>query len=152
MTQLTEAAEFFSQMPITALAAAVDALGYEDPANMLQQMLALQRALKLQFEARDNARPFEPTALFNLAYALYVNNDDLQINVDPIEFPFDTSEAEDATWVRAWVRLPADQIETEIERLTAEQAEKAQALIDLEEQEIALFGERGVDRLSGGND
>ena len=159
---LVEAAELFAKLPLTALAAAIEALGYESPTFEMSRMLSIQQQLKSQFEERDNMDPAEAEALYNLACELYANEDDLQTNVDPLELPFDQSVAdgdgdEDSggTWAHAWVWVPNDALSAEVTRLKKEREEKALAdrkaadkefhdACVLRQQEVALHGEQGT--------
>jgi hypothetical protein len=121
---LIDAAEFFTLMPITVLTQAVEALRYENPQDELSRVLTLQKALKQDFEARNNVDPDMAEALYNLANEHYDNEEELQTNVDPLELPFDMSEADEGTWAHAWVWVPNDELEKEVWRLQEERRQK----------------------------
>jgi len=149
MSELIDAAEYFSKVPLVALAMTAEAMHYEDPAFEMSEMISLQQRLRMQFLERDNGDPDEGEALYSLAHAAYANDDVMQTNVDPLEIPFDRSKTDTGTWVRAWVWVPVEELDAEIKRLRAEREKDEQAEFDLAEQDVALFGERGVDVVKG---
>jgi len=142
---LINAAELVTKIPLTTLAKIVEAMGYENPAHEMTRLLTLQQQLKSQLEENADTDLDRAEALYTLARDAYANEDEMQINVDPPDLPFDISESDDGTWVQAWVWVPADQIEDEVARLKAKRAEEnksRQAAADLADQEAALFGEQ----------
>ena len=114
---LIDVAEFFTSMPITVLAQAVEARGYENPQAELSRVLTLQEVLKSSFEKRDNMNPAKAEALYNRAKENYANDDYMQTNVDPLQMPFDMVEVDEGTWASAWVWVPNDELEKEVQRL-----------------------------------
>jgi UDP-N-acetyl-D-mannosaminuronate dehydrogenase len=121
---LIDAAELFVSMPVTVLAQAVEALGYENPQYEMSRVLSLQQALKQDFESRNNMALDLAEALYNLADEAYANEDDMQTNVDPLEMPFDMSEADEGTWAHAWVWVPNDELEKEVWRIQEERRQQ----------------------------
>jgi len=147
---LIEAAEIFAAMDVTQLAAAAMQGHAENPAHTLSRMLDVQQRIQIELEYTDNADPDVTEALYNLASRFYaIDSGVMQTNVDPVTLPFDVSAADDGSWVSAWVWVPAYELEGELSRIKSERDKAAQAAADLEEQDVALFGERGVDVVKG---
>jgi hypothetical protein len=106
--------ELFAELPLMALAAVVDQKYYANPQEELTQVLRLQMRARQWVEERENLDSSHLDAVYNLASELYANESEMQINVDPLQFPFDISEADEGTWAHAWVWVPNEDIEKEI--------------------------------------
>jgi len=149
---LIEAAEIFAAMDVTQLAAAAMQGHAENPAHALSRMLDVQQRIQIELEHMDNADPDVAEALYSLASKHYANDWEMQTNVDPVTLPFDVSAAEGGNWVSAWVWIPSLDLEEEVSRIKAERDASAKKMADLAEQDVALFGERGVDAVKGDGD
>lgn len=116
--------EAFAEVPITALTKIVESKGFDEPLDELVRLVKLQKAAQNYVREREEVDPVYAEALYNLADTDYANEDEMQTNVDPLELPFDISEADEGTWVAAWVWLPNDAVEREVWRLKEEARQK----------------------------
>jgi hypothetical protein len=136
---LITAARVFSQLPYSTLTALADS-GYllpcdlsldatgrvVSPTQKCIQLLKLRERLEEKLAEHRNCPVTLSQAYEEAAAELYHNEDDLQTNIDPITVPFDISEADDGTWVHAWVWVPNEKIEERKAELdAAKQAAKA---------------------------
>lgn len=116
--------EAFAEVPITGLTKIVTSKNFAEPLDELVRLVQLQKAAQSYVREREEQDPDYADAIYNLACEEYANEEDMQTSVDPIELPFDISEADEGTWAHAWVWLPNDAVEKELWRLKEEKRQQ----------------------------
>ena len=109
--------ELFSSMSVKVFAEHLhETVGPASQTNKTSKILKLQDKVHQELLEWETLEGPKAEAYYELARDIYHNEEDLQTNVDPITSPWDVNEVyKGGVWVRAWVWVPREAIETRLD-------------------------------------
>jgi len=118
MNDVMKMAELLSELSVVALAKHVsENYGPINQDEELAKLLDLKFRIKSKLQDWEYIKGEKAEAYYEAARVCYANEEEMQTNVDPIYGPWDVSESEDGSWVKAWVWVPASEFAEQFEKI-----------------------------------
>jgi hypothetical protein len=119
MNDVMRMAEFISELSVSALAAHVcETYGPATQDEELTKLLSLKSRIKSRLQDWEQIKGGKAEAYYEAARVCYTQEEaEMQTSVDPIYGPWDVSESEDGSWVKAWVWVPNEEVAEQLAKI-----------------------------------